>query len=53
MLQCRQHLFARFVSSQIRDDRSQQIFFAQITSCAMRYDVIYHPLPVNFQYLKT
>ena len=33
-------------------DRSQQLFFAQMTSCAMRYDVIYHPFPINSQYLK-
>ena len=33
-------------------DRSQQLLFAQMTSCAMRYDVIYHPFPINSQYLK-
>ena len=27
-------------------------FFAQMTSCAIRYDVIYHPFPINSQYLK-
>ena len=42
-VQCQQHLFALFASSQIRDDRSQQVFFAQMTLCAMRYDLNYHP----------
>ena len=37
----------------LRYDRSHQLFLAQITSCAMRYDVICHPLPINSQYLKT
>ena len=41
----------RFVSSQIRDD--WRVFYAQMTSCAVRYDVIYYPLPVNSQYLDT
>ena len=27
-------------------------FFARMTSCAERYDVIYHPFPINSQYLK-
>ena len=36
MLQFKQHLF--------------RAFFAQMTSCAVHYDVIYHPFP---QYLKT
>ena len=45
--------FARFMSSQIRDDRSQWVFFTQMTSCAMRNDIIYHPFPISSQYLKT
>ena len=48
MLQCQNIFFARFVSSQIRDDWSQGVFFAQLTSCAMRYDVIYHSFPYYF-----
>ena len=28
-------------------------FFSQMTSCAMHYDVIYRPFPINSQYLKT
>ena len=40
MLQFQQHLFRTF-------------FFPQMTSCAIHYDVIYHPFPINFQYLKT
>ena len=46
-VQCQQHLFALFVSSQIRDDRSQQVFFAQMTLCAMRYDLNYRPWGVD------
>ena len=34
-------------------DQSQQAFFAQMMSYAVWYDVIYHPLPINSQYLKT
>ena len=48
--------FTCFVPSQICGDWSQQVFFAQITSCAMPYDVIYYPFPyfpINSQYLKT
>ena len=30
-----------------------QYVFAQMTSCNMRYDVIYPPFPTNSQYLKT
>ena len=29
-----------------------QYVFAQMTSCTMRYDVIYHPIPISSQYLK-
>ena len=46
-------LFVCFVSSQIRGDSSQQVSFAQVTSCAMCYDVIYHHFAINSQYLKT
>ena len=28
------------------------MFFAQMTSCFVHYDVIYYPFPVNSQYLK-
>ena len=45
--------FMRFVSSQICCDWSQQVSFAQVTSCAMCYDVIYHHFAMNSQYLKT
>ena len=30
-----------------------EYIFAQKTSCAVHYDVIYHPFPFNSQYLKT
>ena len=43
----------RLVSSQNCDDQSHQVFFAQMTSCAMHYDVVYLPFPINSQYLKT
>ena len=47
--------FAPFVSSQIRDHRSQCLFFffAQMTSCAVRYHLIYHSFRINFEHLKT
>ena len=51
MLQGKNTLFARFVSSQIHDDR--RVFYAQMTSCALHYDVIYHPSPINSHYLNT
>ena len=52
MLQCQQHLFRAFcVTTNIWDDRSQRVFFAQMTSCAVHYDIIYHPFPINSQYL--
>ena len=41
--------FTRFVSSQIHEDG--RVFYAQMTSCATHYDVIYHPSPINSQYL--
>ena len=37
MLQLQQYLF--------------RIFFAQMTSCFVHYDVVYYPFPVNSQYL--
>ena len=40
MLQLKQHLFRAF------------FFLQKMTSCALYYDVIYHPLPINSQYLK-
>ena len=40
MLQLKQHLF-------------RAIFSTKMTSCALNYDIIYHPLPINSQYLKT
>ena len=40
MLQFQQHLFCAF-------------FFSQMTSCFVHYDIIYHPFPINSQYLKT
>ena len=41
MLQYKNIFFARFVSSQIHEDG--RVFYAQMTSCAVHYDVIYHP----------
>ena len=43
--------FARFESSQIHEDG--RVFDSQMTSCTLRYDVIYHPSPINSQYLNT
>ena len=47
MQQANNIFFARFVSSQICDDRSQRVFLAQMTSCIVHYDVTYHPLGVD------
>ena len=43
----------RLVSSQNCDDQSHQVFFTQMTSCAMHYDIVYLPFPISSQYLKT
>ena len=51
LLQGKNIFFACFVSSQICDDR--RVFYAQMTSCAVCYDVFYHPFPINCQYLNT
>ena len=40
MLQFQQHLFHAF-------------FFTNDVMCHVHYDVIYHPFPINSQYLKT
>ena len=40
MLRFQQHLFGTF-------------FSPQMMSCPVHYDVIYHPLAINSQYLKT
>ena len=54
MLQCQQHLFHAFcIITNILDDPKQQVFFAPMTSCAVHYVVIYYPIAINFQYLKT
>ena len=37
MLKLKQHLFRLFF-----------FFFQKMTSCALHYDVIYHPLPINY-----
>ena len=52
MLQCQQHLSGCFVSSQIRDDGSQRVFFAEMMSCALFHVIIYHLFPISSQYLK-
>ena len=45
--------FARFVSLQICDDRSQQAFFAQMMPCVVPYEVIYiSSLPYQFSIFK-
>ena len=41
------------MSSQICDNWSQKVFFAQMTSYTIHYDVIYPPFPINSWYLKT
>ena len=32
-------------------DRNEQAFFKQVTSFVVRYDDIYHSVPINSQYL--
>ena len=34
-------------------NRNQQAFLAQMTSFAVRYDVIYYFFPISYQYLMT
>ena len=48
MLRDKNIFLARFVSSQIHEDGT--VFSVQMTSCAVRYDVIYHPSPINSQF---
>ena len=48
-----QHLFRAFCVI-VNSGRSEStVSFAQMTSCAIRYDIIYHPFAINSQYLKT
>ena len=53
MLQCYHHQFRAFCVIANSWRWTQQVFFAQMTPCAVRHDVIYHPFPINSQYLKT
>ena len=48
-----QHLFRAFcvIANSWRSEST--VSFAQMTSCAIRYDVTYHPFAMNSQYLKT
>ena len=48
-----QHLFRAFcvIANSWRSEST--VSFAQMTSCSIRYDVIYHPFAMNSQYLKT
>ena len=50
MLQGKTSFYER-LSSQIRHDWGA--FSAEMMSCAMHYDVIYYPFPINSQYLNT
>ena len=48
-----QNLFRAFCVI-INSGRSEStVSFAKMTSCAIRYDVMYHPFAINSQYLKT
>ena len=50
MLQGKNLFFARFLSSQIRDNR--RVFYAQMTSFAVRYDAIWRHYPFSiFEYV--
>ena len=45
--------FCAFCYCKFGDKGSQRVFFAQTISRDVTYDVIYHPFPINSQYLKT
>ena len=48
-----QHLFRAFCVIANSGRSESTVSFAQMTSCAIRYDIIYHPFAINSQYLKT
>ena len=48
-----QHLFRGFCVIANLGRSESTVSFAKMTSCAIRYDVIYHPFAINSQYLKT
>ena len=48
-----QHLFRAFCVIANSGWSESTVSFAQMTSCAIRYDIIYHPFAINSQYLKT
>ena len=43
---------SHFGVTNIRDNRNQHVFFAQMTPCTIHYDIIYHPFPINSQYFE-
>ena len=48
-----QHLFRAFCVIANSGRSESTVSFAKMTSCAIHYDVIYHPFAINSQYLKT
>ena len=48
-----QHLFRAFCVIANSGRSESTVSFAKMTSCAICYDVIYHPCAINSQYLKT
>ena len=48
-----QHLFRAFCVIANSGRSESTVSFAKMTSCAIRYDVIYPPFAINSQYLKT
>ena len=48
-----QHLFRAFCVIANSGRSESTVSFAKMTSCAICYDVIYHPFAINSQYLKT
>ena len=43
---------SHFGVANIRDNRNQHVFFAQMTPFTVHYDIIYHPFPINSQYFE-
>ena len=56
MLQCQRHFFSRALCHRKFATIGVNVFFfffAQMTSCAVRYHVVYHSFRINSEHLKT
>ena len=53
MLQCQQHSFSRILCYRtFMATGVKKYFLHKMMSCAVPYDIIYHPFPFNSKYLK-